>query len=590
MPGRRGHPVGCFTALGPVVTSGQVPITPSLLKRAIQMFSTARYGSRGESTGGDSIRGESQARPRRPTIFFNTLSSCKKSILHMHHALWRSNRRTPPPQPTPLVMDSSSTRHVALKRVLSDIGLFSERVVGRPLRPYQLEAARAIITSVLERQGRTFTVMMARQAGKNELSAHIEAFLLNLFQRVGGTLVKAAPTFRPQARISMRRLESILERGWSAGRWQALDGHRLRLGKAEAAFMSAAEGANVVGATADILLEIDEAQDVPEARYDRDFRPMGATANVTTVLYGTAWTSDTLLERLRRQHQAMEADGLGRLHFEYDWQAVAQHNLDYGRYVQAEIDRLGADHPLIRTQYLLQPLNGSGGFFSEAQLALLSGQHGRQRVPSAGTQYVAGIDLAGADEQIDDELLVTPLARRDSTVLTICAVRWQSVAGLVPEPWMEVVDHIQWTNMPHRALYERLLGLVRDHWHCQRVVVDATGVGAGIAGFLVSALGRQVVEPFQFTTASKSELGYALLGSINGSRLRVYVDDGSAEWRELWSQARAARYGLGAGQRLSFFVPPSAGHDDYIMSLALAVRAAALGAPRRASARAASAI
>jgi hypothetical protein len=70
----------------------------------------------------------------------------------------------------------------------------------------------------------------------------------------------------------------------------------------------------------------------------------------------------------------------------------------------------------------------------------------------------------------------------------------------------------------------------------------------------------------------------------------VYVDDGSAEWRELWSQARAARYGLGAGQRLSFFVPPSAGHDDYIMSLALAVRAAALGAPRRASARAASAI
>jgi hypothetical protein len=186
-------------------------------------------------------------------------------------------------------MDTSVSRHRALKRVLSDIGLFSERVIGRPLRPYQLEAARAIINSVLQRQGRTFTVMMARQAGKNELSAHIEAFLLTLFQRVGGTLVKAAPTFRPQARISMRRLEAILG-GWSAGRWRAVDGHRLRLGKAEAAFMSAAEGANVVGATADILLEIDEAQDVSEARYDRDFRPMGATANVTTVLYGTAWT------------------------------------------------------------------------------------------------------------------------------------------------------------------------------------------------------------------------------------------------------------------------------------------------------------
>ena len=54
-------------------------------------------------------------------------------------------------------MDTSATRHLALKRVLSDIGLFSERLIGRPLRPYQLEAARAIVTSVLERQGRAFS-------------------------------------------------------------------------------------------------------------------------------------------------------------------------------------------------------------------------------------------------------------------------------------------------------------------------------------------------------------------------------------------------------------------------------------------------
>ena len=92
-------------------------------------------------------------------------------------------------------MDTTSTRHRALKRVLSDIGLFSERVIGRPLRPYQLEAARAIVASVLGRQGRTFTVMMARQAGKNELSAHIEAFLLTLFQRYMRPMVQAGRVF-----------------------------------------------------------------------------------------------------------------------------------------------------------------------------------------------------------------------------------------------------------------------------------------------------------------------------------------------------------------------------------------------------------
>src|SRR5215203_2225911 len=317
-------------------------------------------------------------------------------------------------------MHTFPTRHHALKRLLSDIGLFSERVIGRPLRPYQLEPARSIVQSVLRRQGRTFTIMMARQAGKNELSAHVEAYLLSLFQRVGGTLVKAAPTFRPQARISMRRLESILDRGWSAGQWQTVDGHRLRLGNAEIAFMSAAESANVVGATANVLLEIDEAQDVSEAKYDRDFRPMGATANVTTVLYGTAWTSDTLLERLRQQHQAMEAEGADRRNFEYPWQSVAAHNPDYARYVQAEIARLGADHPLIRTQYLLQPLSGSGGFFSDTQLALLQGDHVRLRAPRAGVQYVAGLDLAGSDEQSDDVMLLSSEGRRDATVLTIC--------------------------------------------------------------------------------------------------------------------------------------------------------------------------
>src|SRR5262249_26582495 len=155
----------------------------------------------------------------------------------------------------------------------------------------------------------------------------------------------------------------------------------------------------------------------------------------------------------------------------------------YDLYVRAEIERLGADHPLIRTQYLLQPLSDSGGFLSDAQLALLLGEHDRQRRPTPGARYVAGLDLAGAGGQGDDPMLESAPSRRDATVLTICEVRWENVAGLVPEPWLRVVDQLEWINVPHRSLYERLLALLGDHWHCQRVVVDATGVGAGIAGF-----------------------------------------------------------------------------------------------------------
>jgi len=47
-----------------------------------------------------------------------------------------------------------------------------------PLRPYQLEAARAIVGSVRRRLGLSFSVEVARQGGKNELSARIELLLL----------------------------------------------------------------------------------------------------------------------------------------------------------------------------------------------------------------------------------------------------------------------------------------------------------------------------------------------------------------------------------------------------------------------------
>jgi hypothetical protein len=40
-----------------------------------------------------------------------------------------------------------------------------------PLRPYQIEAARAVLTSVFERRGDSISIEIARQGGKNELSA-----------------------------------------------------------------------------------------------------------------------------------------------------------------------------------------------------------------------------------------------------------------------------------------------------------------------------------------------------------------------------------------------------------------------------------
>ncbi len=59
-----------------------------------------------------------------------------------------------------------------------DIATFAEHVPGVPLYPYQLEIVEPILESIEGAHGRIFTVMMARQAGKNQLSAVLEAYLL----------------------------------------------------------------------------------------------------------------------------------------------------------------------------------------------------------------------------------------------------------------------------------------------------------------------------------------------------------------------------------------------------------------------------
>src|SRR5437870_4094449 len=89
-------------------------------------------------------------------------------------------------------------RQVGLRRALADVELFGAAIVGMPLRAYQSEVARAILASIAEGRGHTFSVLMPRQSGKNQLSAHLEAYLLTRRQQRGGSLVKCAPTFRPQ--------------------------------------------------------------------------------------------------------------------------------------------------------------------------------------------------------------------------------------------------------------------------------------------------------------------------------------------------------------------------------------------------------
>ncbi len=416
-----------------------------------------------------------------------------------------------------------------MKHPPSSIARFAEHILGKPLYPYQREIAEAILASVRERLGHIITVMMSRQAGKNQLSAVLEAYLLTCMPQ--GTIVKAAPTFTPQIINSRLRLLSLLDTPFTRDRIWTSNGYIIGLApQADPAllrahtgprvmFYSASAESNVVGATADLLLEIDEAQDVSPEKFNRDFRPMASTANSTTILYGTAWSDDTLLAHQRAVNLELEQRTGIRCHFEYDWRALAAINPAYRIFVEQEIARLGEDHPTIQT------------------------------LP-ADTAPIR--------------------TRRDSTVITIGRVHYNELNL----PCIEVVHHQWWTGLPYLEQYAATVALA-ERWGVRSLVIDATGLGAGLASLLVKQLGEERVLPFTFTRPGKSRLVYQLLSLLNSGRLKLYAaaQAPAGIYEECWQQLRKARYRLPAPEVLDIYVDPTDGHDDFLISLALLTEA-----------------
>jgi hypothetical protein len=444
------------------------------------------------------------------------------------------------------------------------------------LRPYQLEVARAVMDSIRKGKGLTFSVEIARQGGKNELSAHLEVLLLTLYMARGGNLIKCSPTFKPQTIISIERLRERLDEFGFDGIYRTQMGYILQMGNARAIFLSAEGSSSVVGHTADIVLEIDESQDIGREKYSKEFRPMGSATNVTTILYGTTWDDSTLLEEVKRSNLELEReDGIKR-HFRYDWQEVGRYNPDYVMFVQAERQRLGEEHPLFRTQYALLPITQGGGFLSRQQIALVLGEHQRQSQPEGKRTYIAGLDLAG-------EPLPCPFPfkgegrGRDSTVITIAEVD----AASPSQPVLKVVEQYQWTGTPHSQLYPQMTDILKNVWNCHRIVVDATGIGQPVASFLRKELGSKVV-PFVISSRSKSDMGFELLSFVNSGRLKLYKQDGSREYKETLFELERARAQYRPNQTVNFYVDPQEGHDDFLLSLALVAQAAKNLSPREA--------
>lgn len=502
-----------------------------------------------------------------------------------------------------------SQEHVQVyKHLLRDPLLFVRRASHTSLRSYQREVFESILDSVLNRRGLSFVVMFPRQSGKNELQAQLETYLLTLCSQLPVEMIKVSPTLQPQAQNAMRRLDKTARKNIFIRELLQKEGGQLyRLQNATITFLSGAPESNIVGATASLLLEVDEAQDVLPEKFDRDIAPMAASTNATRVFWGTAWTSQTLLGRELRAARAAELrDGLRRV-FIRTADEVGAEVPAYARHVQETVARQGRTHPLVRTQYFSEEIDGEGGLFPPERIALMRSTGAARSIPSTdpqpGRQYALLLDVAGEDEGVRASGSEASLANpaRDASALTLVEITpadhlSTTVDNFIhtpvdnpggqdqtPLPVYTALHRWQWLGARHTDLALQIAQIARE-WRAQALVIDATGVGAGLASFLEKAL-PGIVIPFLFNAATKSRLGWDFLAIVDSGRWRepdLATDLPGLDARfqaEFIRQLEHCRFSVSSGpeQHIRWGVPDGSRdeassdllHDDWILSAAL---------------------
>jgi hypothetical protein len=445
----------------------------------------------------------------------------------------------------------------------------------RRLRRYQNEVALSLRNMIFGSGWRSMAVIFPRQSGKNELQAHIEAYLLTLFHnQADSEIIKIAPTWKPQAMTSLRRLERVLRVNAVARAvgWRREQGMAIRVGQARISFYSGNPSANIVGATASLLLSIDEAQAVSVEHYDTQIAPMAAATNAARIFWGTAWTADTLLARemrLAQEHQA-QPSGRGRRAFRADARTVGAEVPAYKDFVAEQIARLGMDHPAVRTQYFSEEIDAAGGLFPRELLERARGEHAWLERPRPERDYAFLIDVGGERAALPQAAGETQ-REHDASALVIVEVE----ARRNQQPLYRVAHLACWDGTGQPALRDELLALTRS-WKPRRLVVDATGLGQGLAAGLEQALPGRVLR-FTFTAASKTQAGWGFRGMLEEGRFLLPRVEGGLTARLREQMARCtAELGKGLQEPVRWGVPEgvkaadgSALHDDLLTAAAL---------------------
>jgi hypothetical protein len=259
-------------------------------------------------------------------------------------------------------------------------------------------------------------------------------------------------------------------------------------------------------------------------------------------------TTDYLWQKKLELERDQAADGRRRV-FMVTPEKVTAEVPAYRQFLQTQINKYGRHHPIVASEYFLEPIDGTGGLFDARRRALMRGSHPRLQAPQTGHIYAATLDLAGEDEGTTDPVAQLANPARDYTLGTIFEVVYPPPGVYSPGPTYNAVDvfvdhgskHFQEAPGPpcgageapgprggpgehagSAPLVHRLKAWL-DLWTVGHLVADESGVGLGVVSWLKAALGSHMVTGYNFAGAhAKAALGSMFVALIETGRFHYW--------------------------------------------------------------------
>lgn len=494
--------------------------------------------------------------------------------------------------------DEISTSDLAGKTVSFDaheitgkIIEFGKVLTGLSLYDYQYEVAYSVIYSVITFSGDVKTVLLSRQSGKSEAMAFIIdtlTVLLPALAKIIPDLEQFSTGFRvglfaPQSDQVATTYSRAMTRLDSANAEMIMSDPDIDIYSESEARLELSNGSFLMGQTASKqskiesktydLVIIEEAQDVDDFIASKSIEPMVSATSGTILKVGTTGTTKNHFWteiQYNRNHDRKLKDQRIRKHLEFSYKPIIRDrrkqfeidgrrfHLNYEADILRKRDRWGETSQEFKLAYALVWDLESGMLITDKEYNNLLNRKKGFGVPADRDYVVAGLDIGKSPA---------------STILTI--VRVLEKDDIFDKPTKEILNWIDLGGLDYEIQHHAILDAIVE-FNISTIFADYTGVGKPVIDRLIYACGEWVnIEPYPFTTQSKSDMWYNLTSDIAAKRIIVPANKtvrGTPQYQNFEEQMKnCQKYFNG-----SYMVCEKSDgfYDDYVDSLGLACLAA----------------